>query len=72
MDIIVCNECGGGMNRFETVVEDGASVERDWTNRVPICPVCRGVPGAKPLTPKHDVLGGFPWKRDAQGRKVPK
>ena len=72
MDIIVCSQCGGGMERFETVVEEGKPVEKDWTWDIPICPVCRGVPGAQPLVRKRDVLGGFPWKRDADGKKVPK
>lgn len=72
MDIIVCSQCGGGMNRFEDVVEEGKTVEKDWTSEMPICPICRGVPGARPLTRKRDVLGGMPWKRDAGGNKVSK
>lgn len=72
MDIIVCSNCGGGMERFETVVEDGKPVEKDWTTDIPICPVCRGVPGAQPIRRPRDVLGGFAWKRDADGKKIPK
>ena len=72
MDIIVCSQCGGGMERFETVIEEGKPVEKDWTNEKPVCPVCRGVPGAVQLVRKRDVLGGFPWKRGADGKKVPK
>lgn len=68
MDIIVCSRCGRGMNRIETI--DG--VEKDWMNDTPVCPVCRGVPGATELMPKRDVLGGMPWKRDADGNKVPR
>jgi hypothetical protein len=70
MDIVVCSECGGNMPRFETV----NGVEKDWTNEArPICGQCRGVPGAKPLQRKRDVLGGFAWKRDpVTGKKVPK
>ena len=68
MDIIVCSRCGGNMNRFEDV--NGRQV--DWSNDIPVCPVCRGVPGAQPLRRKRDVLGGFGWKRDAHGKKVPK
>ncbi len=68
MEIIVCSQCGGNMERYEEI--GGARV--DWTLDVPICPVCRGVPGARPLTRKRDVLGGFAWKRDADGKKVPK
>ena len=68
MDIIVCSQCGQGMERTEIV--DGK--EKDWSNDIPVCPVCRGVPGAKPLVRTRDVLGGFPWKRDAGGKKVPK
>lgn len=73
MDIVLCSKCGAQMERFETIIENGAQVEKDWTTDVPVCPVCRGVPGARPLTRKRDVLGGFGWKRDpATGRKVPK
>jgi hypothetical protein len=72
MDIIVCSQCGNGMARFEMVFENGVQVEKDWTNDIPVCPVCRGVPGAKPLVRKRDVLGGFAWKRDKDGKKVPK
>lgn len=69
MDIIVCSECGQSMARIEVV----NGVEKDWSNDTPLCPVCRGVPGVKPLVRKRDVLGGFPWKRDAAtGKKVPK
>ena len=56
MDIIVCSQCGQGMARTEIV--DG--VEKDWSNDTPVCPICRGVPGATPLVRKRDVLGGFP------------
>lgn len=72
MDIIICSRCGQGMARYETVIEDGTPVEKDWTNDIPVCPSCRGVPGSKPLVPKRDVLGGFPWKRDEDGKKVQK
>lgn len=72
MDIIVCSQCGGGMERFENMVKDGQTVEMDWSLDTPTCPVCRGVPGAVSLKPKHDVLGGMPWKRDADGNKVRK
>jgi len=68
MDIIVCSKCGQGMERFETVNGN----EIDWERDTPVCPVCRGVPGAQPLRRQRNVLGGFPWKRDAQGKKVPK
>lgn len=68
MEIIVCSRCGQNMERFEEV--NGKKV--DWQNDTPVCPVCRGVPGARPLTRKRDILGGFPWKRDADGKKVPK
>jgi len=68
MDIIVCSQCGQSMARIEVV--DGA--EKDWSNDIPTCPVCRGVPGAKPLVRKRDVLGGFAWKRDPSGKKIPK
>ena len=68
MDIIICSRCGQGMERFENV--DG--IEKDWANDTPVCPVCRGVTGAAPLVRKRNVLGGFPWKRDARGRKVAK
>lgn len=67
-EYIVCSRCGANMERFEMV--GGTTV--DWTLDVPVCPVCRGVPGAQPLTRKRDVLGGFPWKRDADGKKVPR
>lgn len=67
-EYIVCSRCGGNMERFEQV--GGATV--DWTLDVPVCPVCRGVKGAQPINRKRDVLGGFPWKRDADGKKVPK
>lgn len=69
MEIIVCSQCGGNMERHEEVHNRGMV---DWSNDVPICPVCRGVPGARPLIRKRDVLGGFAWKRDAGGKKVPK
>jgi len=72
MDIIVCSKCGQGMARMEVVVEEGVQVEKDWTLDTPVCPVCRGVPGAVPLRRKRDVLGGFAWKRDKDGKKVPK
>jgi len=68
MDIIVCSKCGQGMERFEAV----NAVEVDWERDVPVCPICRGVPGAVPLRRPRNVIGGFPWKRDAQGKKVPK
>lgn len=68
MEYIVCSKCGGNMNRIENI----NGVEKDWSNDVPVCPVCRGVPGARPLIRKRDVLGGMPWKRDADGKKVPK
>jgi len=69
MDIIVCSQCGQNMARMEMV----NGVEKDWSNDTPICPVCRGVPGATPLVRKRDVLGGMPWKRDpVTGKKVPK
>jgi hypothetical protein len=65
-EYIVCTKCGGQMERFAA---DG----RDLSNEAnPMCPVCRGVPGAVPLVRKRDVLGGFAWKRDANGKKVPK
>jgi len=61
------------MARYETVFDDGVQVEVDWTLQTdPLCPVCRGVPGATPLRRNRDVLGGFAWKRDANGKKVPK
>jgi len=69
MDIIVCTKCGGNMARNEVI--NGTEV--DWTLETdPICPVCRGVPGAQPLRRPRNVLGGFAWKRDANGKKVPK
>jgi len=68
MDIVVCSQCGQNMARIETV--DG--VEKDWERDTPVCPQCRGVPGAQPLKRNRNVLGGFPWKRDASGKKVPK
>lgn len=68
MDIIVCTQCGGNMDRYEEV--DGTT--KDWTNDLPVCPKCRGVPGAKPLVRHRNVLGGFPWKRDQDGKKVPR
>lgn len=69
MDYIVCTECGGQMARVEIV----NGVERDWSNESnPTCPTCRHVPGAQPVIRRRDVLGGFPWKRDASGKKVPK
>ncbi len=69
-DFIVCSQCGGNMERFETV----GGVEKDWEREAaPVCPVCRGVPGAQEIVRKRDVLGGFAWKRDpATGKKVPK
>lgn len=72
MDIIVCSKCGQGMARYEVVTEEGQTYEKDWTTDTPVCPVCRGIPGAKPIERKRDVLGGFPWKRNANGKKVPK
>ena len=36
----------------------------------PKCPACRGLP--MPEVRKRDVLGGFPWKRDKDGKKVPR
>ena len=68
MDIVVCSKCGQGMERFEMV----NGVEVDWERETPVCQVCRGVPGAQPLRRPRNVLGGFPWKRDANGKKVPK
>jgi hypothetical protein len=68
MEIIICSKCGANMERFGEV--NGKTV--DWTNEVPICPACRGVPGAKPVERKRDILGGFGWKRDADGKKVPR
>ena len=68
MDIIVCSVCGGNMSRFEYI--NGAEV--DWANDVPICPVCRGVNSAPIFQRSRDVLGGFAWKRDAEGKKMPK
>lgn len=68
MDIVICSKCGQSMERFETV--GGAEV--DWERDTPVCPVCRGVPGAVPLRRPRNVLGGFAWKRDASGKKVPK
>ena len=68
MEIVVCSRCGGNMQRYEDV--GGKTV--DWTIEVPLCPVCRGVPGAQPFIRKRDVLGGFGWKRDAEGKKVKK
>jgi len=67
-EYIICSRCGSNMERMEEV--DGRTV--DWSNEVPVCPVCRGVPGAAPVVRKRDVLGGFAWKRDANGKKVPK
>ena len=67
-EYIVCSRCGGNMERFERI--GGANV--DWTLDTPVCPVCRGVPGAQPIIRKRDVLGGFAWKRDADGKKVPR
>ena len=68
MDIVVCSKCGQGMERLETV----NGTEIDWEKDTPVCPVCRGVPGAQPLRRPRNVLGGFGWKRDASGKKVPK
>lgn len=68
MDIVICSQCGQGMERLEMI--DG--VEKDWERDTPICPVCRGVPGAVPLRRPRNVLGGFAWKRDKDGKKVPK
>lgn len=65
MEIIVCSQCGGNMERYEDVPGRGTV---DWTSDVPVCPVCRGVPGARPLVRKRDVLGGFPWKRGLDGK----
>lgn len=68
-DFVVCSNCGASMYRIETV--DGREI--DWTNEAnPICPKCRGVPGAKPASRPRDVLGGMPWKRDQDGKKVPR
>lgn len=69
-EFIVCSNCGGNMARNEVI--NGKPI--DWEREAaPICPVCRGVPGAAPLIRKRDVLGGFAWKRDpATGKKVPK
>jgi len=72
MDIIVCSQCGQGMARFEMVFEEGVQVQKDWSLDTPLCPVCRGIPGATPLVRKRNVLGGYPWKRDANGKKVAK
>lgn len=56
MELTTCSECGRSMERFETVKGRG---NVDWSlEDRPICPVCRGVPGAKPLVSKHDVTGG--------------
>jgi len=68
MDIVVCSKCGQGMERLEMV----NGTEIDWEKDTPVCPVCRGVPGAQPLRRPRNVLGGFGWKRDASGKKVPK
>ncbi len=68
MEYIVCSQCGQNMVRTEVV----NGVEKDWSNDIPVCPVCRGVQGATPLIRKRNVLGGMPWKRDASGKKVPK
>ena len=73
MDIVICANCGDRMERYEDVEEDGQVIQRDWTMESPaVCRVCRRVPGAEPFQKNHDVLGGFPWKRDDQGRKVKK
>jgi hypothetical protein len=69
MDLIICTECGQEMPRYENV----NGVEMDWTiNPNPKCAICRGVPGAVPYHRQRDVLGGFPWKRDVNGKKVQK
>ena len=68
-EVILCSRCGLEMPREEVI--DGQVV--DWTNEEPVCRVCRGVPGAKPPPErKKDILGGFPWKRDDNGNKVPR
>jgi hypothetical protein len=73
MDIVICSKCGQGMERYEDVIEDGAAIVKDWEKDTPVCPICRGVPGAQPLRRPRDVLGGFGWKRDPKtGKKVPK
>lgn len=80
MDLVVCNQCGGNMERREMVKDTdpnspgfGKMFEMDWTLDIPICPVCRGVQGAAPVRRERDILGGFKWKRDpATGKKVPK
>ena len=65
MELVICSECGAEMPR----IENGKDLSLE---EKPKCAVCRGIPGAKPFVRKRDILGGFPWKRDAQGRKIPK
>lgn len=65
-EYVICTKCGGQMERFDEKGNDLSNAEN------PNCPACRGVPGARPLIRQRDVLGGFPWKRDADGKKVPK
>jgi hypothetical protein len=72
METVICSQCNGLMERYEDITREGKIIRVDWTTETPICPVCRGVPGAKNVQRKRDVLGGFPWKRDEQGRKVPR
>jgi hypothetical protein len=69
MELIVCSQCGGEMPRYENI----GNIQKDWVSEtVPLCQVCRHVPGAQPYHRQHDALGGMSWKRDAHGKKVPK
>ena len=70
-DLIVCVDCGNEFPRYEELKKDGRLVDFDWTTvSDPKCPACRGLP--MPEVRKRDVLGGFPWKRDKDGKKVPR
>jgi hypothetical protein len=68
-EMVICTDCGAAFPRFEWINGEN----EDWSNEGnPTCPSCRGIQGQPAFGIKHDVLGGFPWKRDANGRKVPK
>lgn len=71
-ELTICVQCNEAMSRYETVIRDGRRVEIDWSMEPnPRCRRCRGLPSEGPII-KRDVLGGFAWKRDKDGKKVPK
>ena len=63
MDIVVCSKCGQAMERIETITGQGLV---DWSLEEPVCPICRGVPGARPLERNHNVVGGINKQPDPQ------